>query len=161
MSLAKNSVTTATDIINLKSIIKTEMGRRNGYGDVSTFSSTAYDFVAVPTVNQAVLVEQGQKIIDIALKIKDIPNLKNVAKNDIVKALDIVNSNFVAYATETMTGSTSSCRGACTGLCLGSCTTGCTGCTGCAGCTGTCTGCNTTCSGNCSGCTGSCTGSQG
>lgn len=159
MTLSKNSTITAIDIINLKNTIKAEMARRNGYGDVSAFSSATYDFMTPPTVNKVIIVEQGQKIIDIALRIKDIPNLKNVAKNDIVHALDIVNSSFATYKNENMTGNVSSCRGACTGLCFGTCTTGCIGCSaGCTGCTGTCTGCNTTCTSACSGCIDACKG---
>lgn len=161
MSLGKGSILSPTDMINLKAKIKAEMIRRNGYGDISTFGTSTYDFVTPPVLNKVVIVEQGQKVVDLALKIKDIPNLKNIAKNDIVHALDIVNSNFTNYANETMEGGVSSCRGACTGLCLGTCTTGCIGCVGCTGCTGTCTGCNNSCSGTCSGCTAGCTGSKG
>ena len=61
---------TASQMNTLKSKIKAEMARRNGYGSLSEFSTSTYDFTNNPTSGGAIYAEQGQKTIDLLLKIK-------------------------------------------------------------------------------------------
>ena len=145
---------TANEIVTLKSKVKAEMARRSGYGSLSSFSGTAYDFATSPKQGGIILAEHGQKTIDLLLQIKDKDNLVLVKQNALIP--DGFDSSLITYvdtlAKETMTGSTSSCRGACTGLCVGTCSGGCNGCSG--GCSG---GCYGTCTGGCANsCTGGC-----
>ena len=181
---------TAAQIVDLKAKIKAEAARRKYYGSLSTnggynyavkdsavdYSSSTYNFSTTPTSGNAILAEHGQKTIDILLKIKDYGDLKKVAKGDPLPGS--FNSELITYvnnlAKESITGSSSSCRGACTGLCVGTCASACSGCSStngsnsstgsyCSGCSATCgTGCSTGCGSGCAdGCTGQCTGCTG
>lgn len=145
------------DIISLKAKVKAEMTRRslNGsdksWGSLETYGTDEYDFSEVPSSGSRILLEHGQKTVNILYGVKDIDNVSPVVEGGIIPP-DKVNSlkSYVdSLQTETVEGSASSCRGACTGLCLGSCIGGCNGCSGqcnsgCQGCSGSCgTGCAT------------------
>ncbi len=147
-----SDVITAEYMNNLKASIKTEMSRRKGYGDLSAYAGSNYDFTDTPTSDHEILAEQGQKTIDLLLYIKDITGINKTAQGDILPPAGSTLSALVSqYASESMEGTTSSCRGACAGLCAGSCTGGCNGCTGkcdtgCQGCTASCgSGCSSGC----------------
>jgi len=150
---------TPAELIAIKNKVKAEMLRRNRYGSISYLGGIAYDFTVPPTSGGAILSEHGKKLIDPLLAIADYGDLTLVKKDDSVP--DYFSSEISAYvdrlASESMTGNSSSCRGACTGLCVGTCATGCIGCTGtCNGCQGTCSGqCDTGCT-NCTGCFAGC-----
>jgi hypothetical protein len=181
---------TAAQVIDLKAKIKAEMARRKYYGSLSTnggynyavkdsavnYASSTYDFTTTPSSGNAVLAEHGQKTVDLLLKIKDYGDLKKVVQNDpIPNSFDAALITYVNnLAKESITGSSSSCRGACTGLCVGTCASGCSGCSStngssdsigsyCSGCAATCgSGCTTGCGSGCtSGCTGQCSGCTG
>lgn len=146
----------STDVKNLKAKIKAEMQRRNGYGSLTSYAGTAYDFSTAPAKDVKILEEHGKKTIDLILRIEDYKDLKLAKKeNPIPKAFDEnLYKEIDRLATEKTTGEskntvknlfpsrtpeTSSCRGDCSGLCVGSCINHCNGCTSC---TATCgTGC--------------------
>ena len=132
----------ASEITALKAKIKAECARRNGYGSLTSYAASNYDFSVAPTDGQVMLEEHGKKTIDILLAVKDVGDLHFVKKDEIVPAS--FTTDLSAYvdklATEPSTSTTSSCRGACTGLCLGTCHSACDGCSstcnGCSSCTG-------------------------
>ena len=147
---------TAEEIKNIKSKIKTEMLRRSldnsqqNFGSLNKFGGSDYDFTIEPVKDSHILQEHGEKTINLLYEITDQENCDYAKKDskiptdDNFKALDTYVDNL---STETMEGTSSSCRGACSGLCFGSCIGGCNGCsgacdTGCTGCTASCgTGC--------------------
>lgn len=139
-----DTIVTAEYINALKSSIKSELKRRKGYGDLSVFADVQYDFTEAPMADKEILVEHGQKTIDLLLYIKDITGINKTAQGDILPPTGSTLATLVRqYASESMEGNTSSCRGACAGLCVGNCTGGCNGCTGkcdtgCQGCTASC-----------------------
>ena len=168
---------TAKQINELKAKEKTEMARRSGYGSLAGFAGTAYDFTVTPVKGGGILAEHGKKTINPLLNVKDHAGLvlvdgetpegvtPSTSGDPIPAAFD---EELIAevdkLAAESMTGNSSSCRGACTGLCLGTCTSSCSGCSGscssscggsCGGCTG-CSSCGSSCSNGCSGCSGAC-----
>jgi hypothetical protein len=167
---------TSAELKTLKSKIKAEMTRRNGFGSLSTYGGSAYDFTVQPAAGGKILPEHGQKTIDLLLQIKDYSGLKLVKEDDPIP--DAFNSNLITevekLAAETKTGQsaktvanlfptakveTSSCRGDCTGLCVGTCISNCNGCTSCtATCgTGCASGCNSSCNTGCyTGCNTGC-----
>lgn len=132
---------TAEQVIELKAKLKAELARRCGNGSVAEFASEQYDFSNVPKSGEPITVEQGQKTVDLLLKIMDYGDLKQVTKGDTLpdsfdaELIDLVDrlskEEFTGEETEQ-----SSCRGACTGLCVGSCVGLCNGCTGCSGTSG-------------------------
>ena len=144
---------TASEFIALKNKIKAEMARRNGYGSLADYAGSEYDFTTTPAAGQPILTEQGQKVVDLALAVTDIPGLVKVKKGDkIPDKLDDLEDIVDGWAAEPIDGSSSSCRGVCTGLCTTGCASNCSG-----TCGDSCTGCGTSCSGKCGGdCTGSC-----
>ena len=73
---------TASQMNSLKTKIKAKMLRRNGYGSLSEFGSSTYDFTTTPATGGTIYAEQGQKTIDLLLKVKDIAGLKNVVTGD-------------------------------------------------------------------------------
>jgi hypothetical protein len=144
------------------------MARRAGYGSLTAYSNSIYDFTTAPVKDGEIKAEHGQKTIDLLLQVKDQGDLRFVNQGELIpSSLESSLLNYVNnLAAEPIEGNQSSCRGACTGLCYGTCTggcggcagtctAGCQGCQGCGGCTDTCNGC-TSCTGQCSGCT-SCT----
>ncbi len=128
-----------------------------------------------PAAGGGILAEHGKKTINPLLNVKDHAGLvlvdgetpegvtPSTSGNPIPAAFD---EELIAevdkLAAESMTGNSSSCRGACTGLCLGTCTSSCSGCSG--SCSGSCGGsCGSHCSGcdSCTGCGSSCGSSCG
>jgi len=97
---------TTAEIISLKSKVKAEMARRSGYGSLSSFAGTTYDFTTTPTKGGAILAEHGQKTIDLLLQIKDNGNLKFVKQNELIPSgFDSALITYVdTLAKETMTG---------------------------------------------------------
>lgn len=165
-----------SELKSLKAAIKAEMQRRNGFGSLSTYGTSTYDFTVQPVAGGKIKPEHGQKTIDLLLKIEDYKDLKLVKENDPIptafnnKLIDEVkrlaseaktgeSAKTVKNIYPSRTAETSSCRGACTGLCVGTCIGNCNGCTNCtsscgtgcaSGCNSTCkSGCNTTCSAGC------------
>jgi len=158
---------TVEEVKQLKNLLKAELSRRNGIGSVSEFATSAYDFTVPPAIGSKVLVEHGQKTVDLVLKIEDFGDLTTVKENapipssfspaliDEIRRLSAEPRTGVTDKTSSYTEDSnkriesSSCRGMCTGLCVGTCTGFCNGCTGCsASCgTGCASGCKTTCKG--------------
>lgn len=161
---------TAKQVIELKAKIKEEMLRRNGHGSLVTYGDSQYDFTINPVANELIMLEHGQKTIDLLLKIEDYGDLTLSKKDSLIPSsfTDELITEIDRLASESKTGlntEISSCRGDCTGLCVASCIGLCNGCTGC---TATCgigcaTGCYSNCTGSCntncnSGCFSECTG---
>lgn len=133
---------TAAQINVIKSRLKAELARRNGFGSVSGYSQSGYDFTKIPVQGEVILAEHGQKTIDLLLKIASLGDLKAVASGEPIpnsftyeKIIDLL--SVLEKESKTGTASeTSSCGTNCTGLCVGSCQ-------------GMCNGCTDTCSGAC------------
>lgn len=147
----------ASQINTLKSAIKTELGRRDlggataNFGSLAEYAGSNWDFTEVPATDSKIKLEHGKKTINALYTIKDVDNLSFVEKDGKIPTDDkfLTLEQFVLnLSAETMTNTTSSCRGNCSGLCAGSCITGCSGCN--TGCKGSCKGnCSTTCQGSC------------
>ncbi len=136
------------DLINdLKTKIKAEMQRRKGYGDISAYGGTAYDFTNAASVDKPVLAEHGEKTINIMYAVKDIDVTQAASGKLLPENAPTLTTLIGKMSTESMEGSTSSCRGACAGLCAGSCIGGCNGCSG--GCNAGCQGCTASCGSSC------------
>src|SRR5574344_2197460 len=100
---------TTSEFIALKAQIKAEMLRRNSYGSLAAYGGSDYDFTNTPTSGNPIYTEQGQKIVDLALLIKDIDGMANVKKGDVIpRGIDNLADIFSTYATESMYSSTSS-----------------------------------------------------
>lgn len=134
-------------IKDLKTKIKAEMQRRKGYGDISTYGGTAYDFTNAASVDKPVLAEHGEKTINIMYAVKDIDVTQAASGKLLPENAPTLTTLIGKMSTESMEGSTSSCRGACAGLCAGSCIGGCNGCSG--GCNAGCQGCTASCGSSC------------
>lgn len=164
---------TAAEVNSLKAKVKTEMQRRAYNGSMTGFASASYDFSTTPTSGTKVTADQGKKVIEPLLNIKDHGNLNTADLKTGSKIPSSFNNELLSYtdslSKEPIDGATSSCRGACSGLCVGTCGNTCSGCSSCSGgCTGSggsggsgssgcggCSGgCSTTCSGGCGGCDG-------
>lgn len=155
---------TAAQVNELKAKIKAEMLRRNGHGSLAAYGNASYDFKTTPVADDWIWTEQGQKTVDLILKIEDFGDLffarkhENIPEDFSTKLLTEIDR----LSKEAKTGETtekSSCRGDCTGLCVASCISQCNGCSGCtASCgTGCASGCNANCTGSCNtNCTGGC-----
>lgn len=66
---------TAAQINGLREKTRTELARRGGFGSLTVFAGTEYDFEAVPQPGGQVLAEHGQKTINPLLAVADIPGL--------------------------------------------------------------------------------------
>lgn len=167
---------TAAEMNSLKVKVKAEMQRRAYNGSMTGFASASYDFSTTPTSGTKVTADQGKKVVEPLLNIKDHGNLNIVDLKTGSKIPSSFSNELLSYtdslSQEPIDGASSSCRGACSGLCVGTCGSTCSGCSSCSGgCTGSggsggsgssgCGGCSGGCSGACSGCGGSCTGSCG
>lgn len=162
---------TAEEMNTLKAKVKTEMQRRAYNGSMTGFASASYDFSATPTSGTKVTADQGKKVVEPLLNIKDHGNLNTADLKTGSKIPSSFNYELLYYtdslSKEPIDGATSSCRGACSGLCVGTCGNTCSGCSSCSGgCTGSggsggsepgCNGCSGGCNG-CYGCRGSCSG---
>jgi hypothetical protein len=136
------------DLINdLKTKIKAEMQRRKGYGDISAYGGTAYDFTNAASVDKPVLAEHGEKTINLMYAVKDVGVTQAASGKLLPENAPTLTTLIGKMSTESMEGSTSSCRGACTGLCAGSCIGGCNGCSG--KCDSGCQGCTASCGSSC------------
>ena len=143
----------AKQLNELKHLLKQELARRNGEGNVDHFADSKYDFIHNPELGDDITEEHGQKTIDLLLKICDYKDLKPVKQGDVIP--DAFDENLLDFvrklSQEERTGETeetvrtmfpdrvpetSSCRASCTGLCIGLCSSNCNGCIGCTGCTG-------------------------
>ena len=63
---------TASEMNTLKRKIKAEMARRCGYGSLSSYSGSTYDFSTTPSAGGVMMSEQGQKTVNLLLKIKGV-----------------------------------------------------------------------------------------
>lgn len=154
---------TSQQLITLKGKIKNELLRRNGlgptsgkkwtpssaFGSVEAYGSSVYDFNETPTKDGRITVDQGQKTVDLLLKIGNYGDLDPVdSTKPIPKSLNAELIEHVAeLASHQFTGDeteSQDCNAACTGLCVGSCIGMCNGCLG--TCSATCgTGCASEC----------------
>lgn len=134
---------------NLKTLTKSEMSRRKGYGSLEEYAGSNYDFATSPVKNGVILADQGDKTVNLLLMIKDITGVDKTQAGKILPNSESILNAANSYASETMEGETSSCRGACTGLCAGSCIGGCNGCSG--KCDSGCQGCTASCGSGCAG----------
>ena len=145
--------------------------RRNGVDSVAKYAGPEYDFLQQPQEGRPITKDQGEKIIDLVLKIANFGDLVDVKySRGIPKSFNTDLLDFVknTLSKDEATGETeetiklegreklmpehSSCRAGCTGLCVGSCINHCNGCTSC----------TASCGGECShSCKGQCTSSSG
>lgn len=137
---------TASQYMALKEKLVTELQRRNACGSVSSYAEKASKGSAVE--GNKILASTGNNLIEPILSIKDYGDLMFPVEGEpIPSSFDEELITYVnTLASESMTTTTSSCRGACTGLCMNGCASSCSGCkgscSGCNGCNGTCgTGC--------------------
>lgn len=161
--------------------VRAELVRRNGYGDLSGYSSidfpsgtpiTAGGYITAPVFNTLI---RGLEYIDPSGLPGDAVPLETYINESDMSAIDAAILLFEAQPRGATSNNdclnlcsgmcvsqcTTACLSTCTGTCSATCTGGCadtcsTTCT--ASCTGTCTGACTSCSGGCTGsCTGTCT----
>lgn len=179
---------TTTTPVNLPALVTSPIYGtfKEGSSTTATTISPKETYVSVgntryetySNLNNVLLAVEGQKVIDILLKIKEYPALYKAVDGQPVPAamnslLSYVNV-FAAYTDKPgNTTDTGGCQSACVGFCQKSCSTTCTGgCqtantgdpgTGCSKiCTGGCTGgCGGGCDSGCSGCSGRCSGCDG
>ncbi|RCX20869.1 hypothetical protein DFR58_10171 [Anaerobacterium chartisolvens] len=154
MSFAKGNLPSAQDFISLKARVKTEMQRRNGYGDLSTYAGAAYDYAIAPKKGEIPRTEHFNRIRDVQASISD-PGMGSVKPGAMLQDMTILEAKQTVFEAKSRSATSGNdCSAMCSGMCVTACTTTCTGtCTG--SCTNTCTG---TCSGTCSGCSGTCSG---
>ena len=150
---------TAEQFKAIKNRVNAEMSRRSYYGNLSGFNT---QFNTTPYAGTTILAEQGKKVVEGLLNIRDLGNLNlvDLKSNGIIpSSLDYntINNALSTYESESVTGNKSSCRGACSGLCVGTCGSTCTGCQGACGftCEGTC---SVVCGSSCGSCSSNCTG---
>ncbi|NCC55701.1 MAG: hypothetical protein EOM11_09525, partial [Erysipelotrichia bacterium] len=173
--MAAGDVITTAKFINIKARVKAEVLRRNGYGSLTSYGGTSYDYATAPATGNPPIEEHIRKIQDPMQAISTVSIPVDRSAGDLITWDDLNLLDVRLTANEaTPRGSyspsgTGDCASSCSGMCVTQCTTSCIGgCTGsCSGCTGTCTGtctgsctaaCATGCTGSCSGtCTGSCT----
>ena len=55
---------TPSQLTSIKSRIKAEMTRRNGYGSLASYGTSSYDFSEVPAQGKVVKAEHGEKTIE-------------------------------------------------------------------------------------------------
>ena len=67
---------TAAQLVELKARIKSEMQRRKYSGSLERYGDDTYDFTTVPDAGDIITAEQGQKTINLLLKINDIGDLR-------------------------------------------------------------------------------------
>ena len=93
--------------------------------DLSKFADSSYDFSTTPKKGGKILAEHGKKVIEPLLNIADKGDLNIdgiVAGGKIPNSFDDSLIEYVnTLANESVTGSSSSCRGACSGLCTETC----------------------------------------
>ena len=140
--------------------IQAELARRNGYGDLSSYSTMTFPvgtpiaaggFITTPVFNT---LRTGLTYINgTGLPGAAVANVTYINSSDLT-AIDAALTAFEAQPR----GATSNndCSALCSGMCVSQCTTSCL-----STCTGGCVdGCSASCTGTCLGtCTGSCTGS--
>ena len=88
---------TATDFILLKNRVKAEMTKRSYHGSLSAYAGTAYDFTTTPTADNLISAEQGQKVIDLMLRTKEISGFAAVQQGDTLptgETTTVVNRNY-------------------------------------------------------------------
>ncbi|GMQ64330.1 hypothetical protein [Vallitalea maricola] len=175
MSFEKENPYNANDFIVLKNRVKAEMKRRNGYGSLTSYGESQYDYSEQPSKDKTLDVEHYSKIRDLQSKINPsgIPSKQADGIIQEMTVLDAKQTVFEAQPRGARSGN--DCNSACTGMCVSACTTTCTGscsggcssCTGCSGCSSCsggcsgCSGCGSSCSNNCSGGCTSCSGCSG
>lgn len=142
---------TSYDFEQLKSLIKAEFSRRNGNGSLVPYTGIDYDFNNKPIVNGPILVEHGEKTVNLLLDVVNIDNFSKVQYGSIVKDPNDLYTKLNDMKSKPMTSAISDCKSLCSGLCVSTCTGTCTG-----SCLGSCSGCSGTCEGWCTGCSGSC-----
>lgn len=147
----------AAEFNALKTQLKNELNRRNGYGSLSGYAS-AIGSDTNASVGTNPIANQGIATVNNFLRIESFLDLKLAAQDVYIpKALGAnrLKNELSRLAGEQKTGTVSevsSCRGACTGLCVGTCIGFCKGCVG---------SCSYTCCNACSNqCVHNCTGSS-
>ena len=170
MALTAGNKPLASDFINLKARVKTEMNRRNRTNSLASYAGTSYDYTTAPAAGGKLLAEHIEKII---VPINAIKSTGFAAQQDglTIKALNTVDAQLSAHSNYPIRGSGTDCTSGCSGLCSGcsgTCSGGCSGCGGACsnscsgGCDGGCSGsCSGGCSGNCGSSCGGCTGCSG
>jgi hypothetical protein len=178
MSLKRDNIPNPQEFINLKAEVKAEMLKRNGYGDLSTYGSSTYDYTIQPSKDAIPRLEHYSKIRDVITQINPSRVGQGEKKTDeITPEMVILEANVASFKAQPRSAtSNNDCASMCSGVCVSQCTTtcsgscgtscdsnGCTntcsadGCTGCSSCSGSCTdtcaqnGCT-----NCTGCSGTC-----
>lgn len=153
----------SADFNALKQRVKTDLLRRDGNTNVSSFGGAAYDYSIVPAPGVRILQEHYTKIRDPLAVVNDTLVPSAGGNRKILSAeLQQMDARIAVMEGESRTSAVANtCKSACTGMCVTSCSTTCRG-----SCVGGCSGCGGACSNNCSGgceggCTNNCTASCG
>jgi len=145
---------TTSELNDMKKALKAELARRSGFGSMSKYAGSSYDFSVTPAKGGKILPEYGEKTVDLLLKIEDFKDLKLTKDGQVIPTAfsTAMTTEIARLAKEDFTGSTSeksSCRGDCSGLCVGTCIGQCNGCQSCSGCSGCAASCGTGCASGC------------
>lgn len=164
--MASDRQVKAIEFESLKEKVKAEMLRRNGYGPLTSYGSSLYDYLVAAQSNNPLKLEHMAKNHTPLTQISplDLPSdIDPILHEAEMKQLE---AKVVAAASMPMNSPINDCSAMCSGLCVttcsGFCKETCTGtCEG--GCKETCKGlCKETCLGGCDNtCKGGCTGDCG
>lgn len=153
----------AQEFVNLKNRVRNEMNRRNGYGSMTAYAGSEYEFTnsaLADTLLRAEYMTQNHIPLK-AVSTTQLPeNIKNIITESDMVAMEAKITKYEAQPRNARTNN--DCDAYCSGMCVSQCTTTCSGgcrsgCTGCSGgCSGRCSGCGSGCSGGCSSSCGGC-----
>ena len=92
---------TAYEFIKLKAKVRRELARRNGCGPVNQYATSTYNFDTIPEAGGVIFDDQGDKVIDLALKVTDINGLKYVQEGDYIPTeIENLENKIDTWATE-------------------------------------------------------------
>lgn len=164
-----------SDLVTLKSKIKSEMLRRNGFGSssklwtpstafgsMSEYGGSEYDFTHSPLKGEKIHKEYGEKTVDLLLKVRDYDNLTSTKEGEaiptgfnsdlIMEVKRLAEEQFTGETETTVAARKSAGETSIGAVEVSSCKGACSGlCVG--SCIGMCNGCYSTCTASCgSGC---------
>ena len=88
---------TAAEMNTLKAKVKTEMQRRAYNGSMTGFASASYDFSTTPASGTKVTADQGKKVVEPLLNIKDHGNLNTADLKAGSKIPSSFNNELLSY----------------------------------------------------------------
>ena len=149
MALKAQDPILAADFVTLKARVKAEMQRRHGYGSLSTYAGSAYDYTNNPKSGVVVQPEHVNKIVEPINKIKN-TGIPEASIGGIVKAIDSAEIALTTYEKISPNASQTGCASMCSGLCSSSCYNACASYSPCSCGSDACSGsCTATCANNC------------